>query len=131
MLTQVNEKRRRGGETQRDMHKEPKSCGVWWRKCSSCSSSFPFEPGKSRCPPLTLSPGSVCGHMIIRPRYSQVYGSSLLPGLWKERDSLSARFFKHGAKNLHESHSLQAKCIFHTKCNTDNLLVQIISTLFN
>lgn len=87
MLTQANKKAgKAGGEIQRDTHKETKTL---WTKYSSCSSSFPLKSGKSWCTPLSWG---MCGHMITRPRYSEVYGSLQLPGLWKEKTFLSAIF---------------------------------------
>lgn len=125
MLTQANYKEGKRGET----YKETKSRGESKKSCggntvAACGSSFPLESGKSRRTPLTWSLRS---HMISRPRYADVYGSSLLPGLWKNwREEKKVLFFQTCCIKLTRV-SQHAKCVFHIKCNTDDCLVQLIS----
>ena len=91
-----------GGEIKRDVHKETKKVGERGGGGNTVAAAVVFHWKElvysSRLEPLR-------GHMIIRPRYSEVYGSSLLPGLWKERDFASCQVFPNMLQKLkHESH---------------------------
>ena len=100
-------KRERGGETYKETQRRgesKKSCGG--NTVAACGSSFPLESGKCRCAPLTWS---LRGHMISRPRYAEVYGSLLLPGLWKnwreEKKVLFFFFFSNMLRTVNMSRS--------------------------
>lgn len=122
----IRKRERGGGETYKETQRRgesKKSCGG--NTVAACGSSFPLESGKSRCAPLTWS---LRGHMIGRPRYAEVYGSSLLPGLWKNwREEKRVLFFFQTCCVQLTWVSQHAECVFHIKCNTDDCLVQLLS----
>lgn len=119
-LTRKRQSRGRG--TKRHTKKAKKLC----RKYSSCSSSFPLESGKTWCTPLAWK---MWGHMITRPRYSEVYGSSEQPGVWKETNFLTAKFSKHAAWTW--IYSAWVQNVFSTLTVRENLPVPMISTVLS